>query len=148
MYWGLYNRNAYLFPHSCLITGFVARVTRRVPLVEQKLLTIPEHLRLPFSAFSVVRVSRVFCIVFCTPLFVICHFSFALSVLLQFTAASDFSFGIFKLYSLQSQDIHIIFNDYWFQNVQIQGHKFYGFPNIHIPESIVYPSNAKNIALL
>jgi hypothetical protein len=32
------------FPHSRLITGFVTRSTRRVPLVEQELLTLPEHL--------------------------------------------------------------------------------------------------------
>jgi hypothetical protein len=31
------------FPHSRLITGFVTRLTRRVPLVEQELLTLPEH---------------------------------------------------------------------------------------------------------
>jgi hypothetical protein len=30
-----------------LITGFVTRVTRRVPLVEQELLTLPEHLSSP-----------------------------------------------------------------------------------------------------
>jgi hypothetical protein len=32
------------FPHSWLITGFVTILTRRVPLVEQELLTLPEHL--------------------------------------------------------------------------------------------------------
>jgi len=36
------------FPHSWLITGFVTRLTRRVPLVEQELLTLPEH---PSSLF-------------------------------------------------------------------------------------------------
>ena len=35
------------FPHSWLITGFVTRLTRRVPLVEQKPLTLPEHLNSP-----------------------------------------------------------------------------------------------------
>jgi hypothetical protein len=35
------------FPHSRLITGFVTRLTRRVPLVEQELLTLPEHLSSP-----------------------------------------------------------------------------------------------------
>ena len=35
------------FPHSRLITGFVTRVIRRVPLVEQELLTLPEHLSSP-----------------------------------------------------------------------------------------------------
>jgi hypothetical protein len=32
------------FPHSWLITRFVTRLTRRVPLVEQELLSLPEHL--------------------------------------------------------------------------------------------------------
>ena len=32
------------FPHSRLITEFVTRLTRRVPLVEQELLIRPEHL--------------------------------------------------------------------------------------------------------
>ena len=32
------------FPHSRLITGFVTRLAPRVPLVEQELLTLPEHL--------------------------------------------------------------------------------------------------------
>ena len=31
------------FPHSRLITGFVTRITRRMPLVEQELPTLPEH---------------------------------------------------------------------------------------------------------
>jgi hypothetical protein len=34
------------FPHSCLITGFVTRLTQWVPLVEQELRTLPEHPRL------------------------------------------------------------------------------------------------------
>jgi hypothetical protein len=37
------------FPHSWLITRFVARLIRRVPLVEQELLTLPEHLSSPSS---------------------------------------------------------------------------------------------------
>ena len=32
------------FPHSRLITGFVTRLTQRVPLVVQELLTLPEHI--------------------------------------------------------------------------------------------------------
>ena len=35
------------FPHSRLITEFVTRLTRRVPLVEQELLMRPEHLSSP-----------------------------------------------------------------------------------------------------
>ena len=45
------------FPHSRLITGFVTRLKRRVPLVEQERLTLPEHLSLP-PVFSGVRVTR------------------------------------------------------------------------------------------
>ena len=60
------------FPHSRLITGFVTRLTRRVPLVEQVLPTLPEHLRSPpvFSGVCVTR-SLVFCVVFCRSLFVL-----------------------------------------------------------------------------
>ena len=35
------------FPHSWLITGFVTRLTWRVSLVEQELLTLPKHLSSP-----------------------------------------------------------------------------------------------------
>ena len=45
------------FPHSWLITGFVTRLTRRVPLEEQELPTLPEHLS-SSPVFSVVRVTR------------------------------------------------------------------------------------------
>jgi hypothetical protein len=45
------------FPHSWLITGFVTRLTRRVPLVEQELLTLPDHLSSP-PVFSGVCVTR------------------------------------------------------------------------------------------
>jgi hypothetical protein len=44
------------FPHS-LITGFVTRLTRRVALVEQELLTLPQHLSSP-PVFTGVRVTR------------------------------------------------------------------------------------------
>jgi hypothetical protein len=88
------------FPHSRLITGFVTRLTRRVPLVEQELLTLPVHLSSP-PVFSGVRVTRSLvlyvcfvdhCLSFCTFLLAI-----VLSVLLQYTD-SDYPFGIFKLF--------------------------------------------------
>ena len=44
-----------------LITGFVTRLARRVSLVEQELLTLPEHLRSPLvvsATNSGVRVTR------------------------------------------------------------------------------------------
>jgi hypothetical protein len=45
------------FPHSWLITWFVSRLTWLVPLVEQELLTLPEHLS-SLPGFSGVRVTR------------------------------------------------------------------------------------------
>jgi hypothetical protein len=36
-----------LSPHSWLITGFVTRLIRLVPLVEQELISRPEHLSSP-----------------------------------------------------------------------------------------------------
>ena len=35
------------FPHSWLINGCVTRLTRRMPRMEQELLTLPEHLSSP-----------------------------------------------------------------------------------------------------
>ena len=66
--------------HSWLITGFVTRLTRRVPLVKQELLTLPEHLSSP-PVFSGVLVTRSLallvcfvdrCLSFCTFSFVHC----------------------------------------------------------------------------
>ena len=45
------------FPHSQLITGFVVILTRRVPLVEEELPTLPEHMSSP-PVFSGVLVTR------------------------------------------------------------------------------------------
>ena len=82
------------FPHSRLITGCVTRLTRRVPLVEQELPTLPEHPSSP-PVFSGVRVTRSLvlyecfvdrCLSFCT-------FSFGHCVVY-----SDCPFGIFKLF--------------------------------------------------
>jgi hypothetical protein len=42
------------FPNSCINTGFVTRVSQRMPLMKQELLTLPEHPSSP-SVFSVVR---------------------------------------------------------------------------------------------
>jgi hypothetical protein len=88
------------FPHSWLITGFVTRLTRRVPLVEQELLTLPEH-QSSSPVFSVVRVTRSLVLCVC---FVDHYLSFVLflliivfSVLLRHTD-SDYPFGIFKLF--------------------------------------------------
>ena len=52
------------FPHSRLITGFLTRLTRRVPLVEQELLTLLEHLSSP-PVFSGVRVTQSFVLYVC-----------------------------------------------------------------------------------
>ena len=84
------------FPHAWLITGFITRLTRRVQLVEQELLTLPEHLRSPpaFSGVHVCFVNR--CLSFCTfsiwPLF--CLFFSDIRILIT-------PFGIFKLFVIR-----------------------------------------------
>jgi hypothetical protein len=66
-------------PHSWFITWFVIRVTRRVPLVEQELTTLPEHLRAP-PDFRGVRIARalVFCVVFVDRCLSLCPFLLAI----------------------------------------------------------------------
>jgi len=65
------------FPHSRLITGYVTRLTRRVPLVEQELITLPEHMN-STPDFSGVRVTRslVLCVCFVDRWLSSCTFSF------------------------------------------------------------------------
>ena len=57
------------------ITGFVTRLTRRVPPVEQELLTIPEHLSSP-PVFSGVRATRSLFLCFVDHGFSFCPFYF------------------------------------------------------------------------
>ena len=85
-------------PHSWLITGIVARVTRRVPLVEQELLTLSRQLS-SSPVFSGIRISRslVFYVVFFRSLFItlsIFWWPLCSSVRLRFTNF-DYPFGIF-----------------------------------------------------
>ena len=66
MYWDIRKSILYrITQYSWLITGFVTRLTPRVPLVEQELLTLPEHMR-----------SVVFCVRFCRSLFDFLSFFF------------------------------------------------------------------------
>ena len=60
------------FPDSLLITGFVTRLTRRVSLVEQELITLPEHMSSPtvFKWGSCYSIFSFMCM-FCRLLFVI-----------------------------------------------------------------------------
>jgi hypothetical protein len=75
-----------VFPHSRLITGFVTRLTRRVPLVEQELLTLPEHLSSP-PVFSGIRVTRslVLYVYFVDRCLYFCTFSFGYCVVWSFS---------------------------------------------------------------
>ena len=72
-----WRKHFVFFPYSLLNTGFVTRVTRRVPLVEQELLTLPEHL-ISSPDFNGVYVAQslAWCVVFCRSLFVLYSFFF------------------------------------------------------------------------
>ena len=63
------------FTHARLITGFVTRLAQQVPLVEQDLLTLPEHLSSP-PVLSGDCVTRMLYICFCRSLFVLLNFLF------------------------------------------------------------------------
>ena len=91
------------FPHSWLIIGFVSRVTRRVQLVEQKLVFLAEYLNSPPVLVGSVLYS-IFSFMCNVLLIVVCHFVpfllvIVVFVLLRFTD-SDYHFGIFKLFLL------------------------------------------------
>ena len=65
------------FPHSWFITGFVTRLTRRIPLVEQEPLTLQGHLG-STPVYSGVRITRslVLCVCFVDRCLSFCTFSF------------------------------------------------------------------------
>jgi hypothetical protein len=65
------------FPHSWLVTGFITRLTRWMPLVEQELLTLPEHPSSP-PIFCGVRVTQslVLCVCFVDRCLSYCPFSY------------------------------------------------------------------------
>ena len=88
------------FPYLWLITGLVTRLTWRVPLLEQELFVLPEHLSSP-QVFSGVHVtwSLVLCVCFVDSCLSFCTFllTIVLSVLLRYMD-SDYPFGIFKLF--------------------------------------------------
>ena len=65
------------------ITGFVTRLTRWVPLVEQELLTISEHLSSP-PVFSWVRVTRFLVLYVCFVDRCLCFFCWPLCCLFFF----------------------------------------------------------------
>jgi hypothetical protein len=76
-YVSLVANTSWTFPHSWLITGFVTRLTQRVPLVKQELLTLPKYLS-STPVFSGVRVTRslVLYICFVDRFLTFCPFSF------------------------------------------------------------------------
>ena len=80
------------FPRSWFITGFVTRLTRWVSLVEQELLTLPDHLSSP-SAFSGVRItwSLVLYVCFVNRCLSVCTFSYGHCVV---SSSSIYGFGI------------------------------------------------------
>ena len=88
------------FPRSWLISGFVARLTRRASLVEQELLTIPEHLS-SSTVFSGVRVTRysVVCVCFVDRCLSFCTFFFGHYVV---CSSSIYGFWLPPLVSLNS----------------------------------------------
>jgi hypothetical protein len=118
------------FPHSWLITGFVARVTRRVEL---ELTTLPEHMRThPVFVGVCVARSLVFCVVFGRSIFVLFLLTIMLSVL-RFTDY-NYHFGIFihKVYQLNKHQYNIIkvswrFLIFWFDNFLINPYWNYRF---------------------
>jgi hypothetical protein len=87
------------FPHLWYITGFVTRLARRVPLVEQELLTSSEHLRSP-PVFGGVRVTRslVLYVCFVDSCLSFCTFFWSLYCLSFDNGFWLPPFGIFKLF--------------------------------------------------
>ena len=95
------------FPHSWLATGFVTRLTQRVPLVEQELHTLPEHMS-SSPVFSGVRVTRSLdlCVCFVDRCLSFCTFSFG-----HYVVCSSSIYGFWlPLWYLQTLLISVKYN--------------------------------------
>ena len=94
-------------PHSRLITTFVTRLTRRMPLVEHELLTLPERLSSSL-VFSGVRVTRslVLYVCFVDRCLSFCTFSFGHCVFCW----SQFEGTIWPSFSLMGSYLYIPMN--------------------------------------
>jgi hypothetical protein len=118
------------FPHSWLITGFVTRVARRVPLVVHELLTFPENIG-SSPVFSGIRVARslVFCVVIWWSLFVLlsfyfwalCFRSLDLRILITPLFSSNYTYNYSWWYSMY---IHIL--DLYFRQASLSPKQNFG----------------------
>jgi len=71
------NLNSLNIIEAFIHDGFVTRLTRRVPLVKQELIALPEHLSSPLVFSEVhVTVSLVLCVYFIDHCLSFCPFSF------------------------------------------------------------------------
>ena len=102
--------NSWSFTHSWLITGFVTRITRRLPLVEQEQLTLPENLS-SLPAFSGDRVTwtLVLCVCFVDRCLSFCPFSFSHCVV----CSSIYEFSL-PLWYLQTLHIYVCITVWFF----------------------------------
>ena len=98
------------FPHSRLITGFITRLTRWVPLVKQELPILTEHLSSPpvFSGIHVTRSLILYVCVVCRCLFV-CAISFGHCVVCSHSICG-FWLPLWYLQTLPTQYIILIRN--------------------------------------
>jgi hypothetical protein len=89
------------FPHSRLIIGFVTRLTRRVPIMEQELSTLLEHTSSPSHIVGFVLLNLY--VVSCRLLFVLSSFFFSHCILCPFSIY-DFWLPLSYLHILHTYD--------------------------------------------
>jgi hypothetical protein len=125
------------FPHSWLITGFVTRLTRRMPLMEQKLPTLPEHLSSPqiLSRVCVIR-SLVLYVCFVDRCFPFCTFYFGHCVVCS--SIYGFWIPLWYLQTLLTQMIIYIWEFYFIYRTVLMSQKalyavYYNIKNLWLP---------------
>jgi hypothetical protein len=118
------------FLHSWLITGFVTRVARRVPLVVHELLTFPENMgSSPVCSWIRVARSLVFCVVNWWSSFVLlsfylwalCFRSLDLRILITPLFSSNYAYNYSWWYSMY---IHIL--DLYFRQASLSPKQNFG----------------------
>jgi hypothetical protein len=127
------------FLHSWLITGFVTRLTRLVTLVEQELLTFPEHLSSP-PVFSEVRVNRSLVLYIC---FVDRCLSFSIFSFGHCAICSSSIYGLWLLLwylqTLLRHDPGQVHNRRKVQTTQIFGKRHCALEGLIYPVQLILP---------
>jgi hypothetical protein len=119
--------------HSSIMTyhQFVTRLTRRLPLVEQELSTLPEHL-------NGIRLARSFCVVLCGSWFVLLSFTFGHYGVCPSIYGLWLPFGIFKLFFNNTRQLPLVEQEVSTNTLPVHLNSLSVFIGVRVARTLVF----------